>query len=249
MIVEMDKTYIKTLEDCGLSKNDAKVYLTLLHEGASSATVISKKSGLFRSNVYMALERLKEEGLVSEMFAEKKRLFQASDPSVLQTIIDEKRVRLQNIIPQLKIDHKLANKQMVEVLKGASALRNIFKHYVDLKKDIFAFGIPKHTVDVIGRIFQTDFIHKNRAENKQWMYHIYNSDALDRIKFLNTLPYTKACHLDPEFDCPVMTIVCGDEMSITSLDGDVTIVVIRNKELALVYKKYFDVLWEKAKNN
>lgn len=236
------------LAELGLSKNDSLVYLTLLREGHSTPTTISKKSGIFRANVYGSLERLKVKGLVSEINEDKKRFFQASNPNALLTLLKEKELRLKSLLPELILDHQLAQKNEVEVYNNIAALRNLFHHYLDLGDDIYCYGVPKIAVNLVGEYFQ-NVIHKKRAQQKQWMYHIYNSDAKERINFLNKLPYTKARSLPPEFDCPVATIICGDEMSINLFqENKCTIIVIRNKEIANVYQKYFQVLWNKAKD-
>jgi hypothetical protein len=247
--MEQNLSRMQLLEDCGLSRNDARVYLTLLKQGAGTPTAISRHSGLFRANVYGCLRRLQSRSLVSEVHEDNKRMFQAAEPAALLTALDEKKVRLQSVLPQLQLDHDLAQKKVVEVFHGPRALRNLFHHYVSSKSDIYAFGIPRGTVYIIGVEFQNTVVHKQRAKQKQWMYHIYNSDAGERIEFLNTLPYTKAAHLPKEFDCPVMTVVCGDEVSITSFNGkEVFITVIRNIDMAAGYRKYFDVLWERTQN-
>ncbi len=235
------------LAELGLSKNDSLVYLTLLREGKNNPTVISKKSGIFRANVYGSLERLKVKGLVSEINEDKKRFFQASNPNALLTLLKEKELRLKSILPELVLDHQLAQKNEVEVYNNIAALRNLFHHYLELGDDIYSYGVPKIAVNLVGEYFQ-NVIHKKRAQQKQWMYHIYNSDAKERVNYLNSLPYTKTRSLPPEFDCPVATVICGDEINIAHYKKDkCMIIVIKNKDIANAYKKYFQVLWNKAK--
>ena len=235
------------LGELGLSKNDSKVYLTLLKDGPNTVTVISKKSGVHRANVYGTLERLKVKGLVSEYVEQMKRIFRGAEPSILITLLQEKELKLKALLPQFMLEHQLSQKNsVVEVYESISAIRNIFQHYLDLRENIYAFGIPKIAIDLVGDYFQ-NVIHKKRAQQKQWMYHLYNSNAVERIKFLNTLPYTEARYLDTEFNSPVATVICGDELSIMSLNADKCIlVVIRIKEMAEIYQKYFQVLWAKA---
>ena len=53
------------LEEIGLSKNEAKIYLTLLRLGNVTATDIIKESGVHRSNVYDVLDSLVKKGCVA----------------------------------------------------------------------------------------------------------------------------------------------------------------------------------------
>ena len=235
------------LSELGLSKNDSKIYLTLLKHGPSTVTIIPKQSGIHRANVYSALERLRNKGLASDVIQKDKKLFGPADPSLLINLLQEKEMKLRAMLPQFSLDYSISQKEnTVEVYNGAAAFRNLFLHYLEVGKNIYAFGIPEGSVSVVGEYFQNT-IHKRRAKNKQWMYHIYNSAATDRMKFLNTLPYTNARHLPKEYDIPVITLVCGDEVAIVSVkEHKPTIVIIHNKDMAEAYQKYFMILWEKA---
>ncbi len=236
------------LQELGLSKNDARVYTTLLQESANTISAIAKRSGIHRANVYDAMSRLKSKGLLAESTKNGKKAFKAANPASLINLLHEKELKLNEVLPQFKLDYHMSeNSNMVEVYEGAAAIRNVFQHCVEIKEDIYAFGLPKNIIHLIGEHFQ-NAIHKKRAKQKQWMYHIYNSDATKRMKFLNTLPYTKARALSPAFDCPVTTVVCGDQVCVMSIDSDKpTIIIIRNKEMAKAYQKYFQILWEKTR--
>ena len=84
----------KVLEEIGLSKNEAKVYLSLVYLGCTTAGKIAKHSKVPRPNVYDALERLQEKGLVSYVMKDDKKHFEASDPNALMNILKEKESKL-----------------------------------------------------------------------------------------------------------------------------------------------------------
>ncbi len=236
------------LLELGLSRNEAKVYTSLLREGVCNISSLAKRCVIHRANVYESLERLKNKGLLSETIQNSKRILQVAEPAALATLLREKELRLKEVLPQFQIDYQMSQKQeMVEVYNGSGAIRNMLTRSLEKGGNIYAFGIPKSIMGLIGEYFLKN-IHKTRAKKKQWMYHIYNSDACERAKYLNTLPYTQARSLSPEFDCPVVTLICGDEVYIMSLNSNPIVVVrINNKEMAEVYCKYFQILWEKTK--
>lgn len=242
----VDSSKEEMLTDLGLSKNDSKVYLALLRNGSNSISSVAKASSIHRANVYEAISRLKAKGLVSEVSINSKKMYLAAEPSALQTIIKEKELKLNSLLPELLLDYELRNtSDIVQVFEGVKAIRDVTRRYVSIGKDIYVFGVPKIAIGLIGSYLQNN-IHKQRAKQKQWMYHIYNSDAMERIKFLNTLPYTKARYLAPSYDFPVTTRICGDEVSITLYSQKPLTFVIRSKEMAESYRKYFQILWEKA---
>ncbi len=249
MLLKMDVAKLlkeEALTSLGLTKNETRVLLTLFREGANTIAVIAKMGGLHRANTYEAVESLKQKGLINYIKDGNKTIFQATDPSNLLNILKEKELLLENILPQLKIDHTLSSKKnSIEIFEGVNAIRNLMNHYVEKNEGIYDYGVPKMAITLLGGFFQNS-IHKKRAKQKQWMYHIYNSDAKERINFLNTLPYTKAKCLGPEYDFPVTTRICGDEVSITLYSENPVTIVIKNKQMADTYKKYFEILWSKC---
>jgi len=240
----------QTLMDLGLSQNESKIYISLLETGSTSATKIAQKSGVHRVNVYDSLTKLKEKGLVSELSSEGKKNYQASPPQALKNILKEKEIRLNKIIPELELSNNLnKNNQAVEIYESNDFIRTLFLHFLELNQPIFAIDAPSFAIQKVGKFFQ-EVIHKRRAQQKQIMYHIYNRDAIDRIKFLNTLPYTHARYLDQENKNTVLTLICGNETAILILnenpDQKTSNIVIKNPQIADAYRAHFWLLWDKA---
>ena len=239
----------RILASLGLTQNEARVYLALSSLGLATATKISSMSKVHRVNVYDAIEKLKKRGLISHVINEGKKYFQATSPQNLLNILKEKEIMLQSILPQLELNEKLGHdKSDVEIQEGVSAIRNLFLHYLDMNEDILDFGATKNAINLLGQSFQNT-IHQRRIKQKQRMLHIYNADAMERIKYLNTLPYTEARYLLPELTIPVCTRICGNEMSITHWTEKPVTIIIRNSQMAEAYKKYFWILWEISKKN
>ncbi len=244
----MDLAYREeTLQDLGLTKNESRVLLSLLQKKSASATEIAHDSKVHRVNVYDAIEKLKRIGLVSELSIDGKKVFSAAHPENLLNILHEKELKLKTILPQLLIDYTMTQKSCsVNLYEGANSIRKTLLRFMETKKPIYAWGIPCKITDIIGKTFLEE-VHKKRATQKQWMYHIYNRDAIERGKHLNTLAFTKSRHLPEDYDCPVATNLCDDELIMFFLDDPVLTISIKSKQLAAAYEKYFWVLWEKAK--
>lgn len=237
----------KILRNLGLSQNEARVYLSLLETGLAGATKIAQQSKVHRVNVYDAIEKLKDRGLVSEITKNNKKFFQAAHPDNLKNILKTQEIKLQSILPQLQINYDMVEdgKQDVKMYEGFNAIRTIYLRYIETNKPIVTFGVPQGAVQKLGTFFQ-DEIHNRRAQQKQWMYHIYNEDALERIKTLNTTPFTKARCLKKGITSPVTTRVCGEEVSITFYYENPLTIVIKNKDMADSYLHYFWILWDVA---
>jgi sugar-specific transcriptional regulator TrmB len=235
----------QTLEEIGLSKNEAKVYLSLIYLGCTTAGKIAKNSKVPRPNVYDAVERLQEKGLVSHMMKNEKMHFEASDPSALMNIIKEKENKLNTLLPKLMLNQQLAKASEAHIAEGMKAVKNMFLHFLEINQTLFVYGAPKIAVELI-RPFLENF-HLQRAEKKMWMKHIYNSDAIERVKYIKkNLKFTDARVLPKEYDSPIATHICGDEVVFILWQANPLVIQIKNKELAKAYKGYYDILWQKA---
>ncbi len=237
------------LQDIGLTKNETKIYLSLLKKRKATATEIAEESRVHRVNVYDSIKKLKIHGLVTELLIDGKKVFSATDPKNVMNIVKEKEVKLNTILPELEMLHSFNKKSCdVDIYETKNAIRKQFLRFVDKGEPIYYWGIPKEFLGIIGKKFQEE-IHKRRAKKKQWMYHIYNSDAKDRSDYLNTIPYTKSRLLSSEYDSPIATAISGDELILNLLtkENKLISVSIQNKLMAEAYEKYFWIIWEKAK--
>jgi len=234
----------EVLQELGFSKNEAIVYLALLSLGSSTAGKVAEQCKLHRTNVYDALERLSEKGIVSHMIKDNTKIFEATDPNHLKQLLDEKKMHLEAVLPQLLLDKQIAAKTSAHVYEGTKALRAVLFDMLRHNETICTYGIPK-IVPEITKPFIDQF-HMQRIKKKIIMKHLYNENAKERIAHLNTLQYTEAKYLPEKFNTPVTTLVCGNETIIVNWDKPITFILIENKALADAYKNYFEILYSNA---
>ena len=239
---------LEVFQQLGLTKNESKVLNILYKKGRCSLTEISKFAGIHRANTYDAIDGLSSQGLVTTIQNEGKKLYQAVPPANLINIVKVQEMMVQEIIPKLELDYSYGTKKnLVEIKEGAKAIRDLFLHYLDLNKTIYTYNVPKGAVGRFGVAFQNRF-HEMRIKQKQKMYHIYNSDATERVKILQKMEYTPVRMLPTKFDGPMCTRICGDLITFTFYDMPKPLTVtFRNEAVAKSYEKYFFVIWNKAK--
>src|SRR3989344_1200483 len=92
----------RTLEELGLTKNEITVYLELLKLESTTTGPLIKETGLANSRVYNSLESLIKKGLVTYIVKNNVKYFRAEDPSHLLEKLEEKKAKLQQLIPELK---------------------------------------------------------------------------------------------------------------------------------------------------
>ncbi len=236
------------LEDIGFSKNEAKIYLALIELGNATASEVAKVSRVHRTNVYDALKGLIKKGVVSYVINNETKCYEATDPKNLLYVLKEKENSLNEIIPELNLKKQLAPKKSeVHIFEGTRAIKDILEHFLEMKTDRCDYGAPKTASEKIGKGWLEDY-HKRRIKKKLFLRHIYNEDAIDRIKYLNTLNYTEVRFLPKEYNSPVSTEICGDEVVLMMWDEQEPIAIqIINEKVANAYRHYFELMWEIAK--
>ena len=235
----------ETLIEAGLSPNEAKIYIALLENGLSSIIKIADYTKLHRSNVYDSVKKLMQKGLAASIQKEQTVFFEATNPTALLRIVEEKALKIKAVLPQLLLNQKMAaEKGEAHLFEGVGAFTNILYGFLEYNEPILAFGIPRITPELMKH--KIPHFHKERIKRKIPMKHIYNFDAQERISFLNKLPYTEAKHLPESFDSQVSTNICGDQTILTVWIKPIISIQIINKLVAESYKKYFALLWQAA---
>lgn len=236
----------KALTDVGFSKNEAKVYLSLLRLGPSTAGVIAARANIHRTNVYDALDRLTEKSIVTYIFKGNKKYFEAVNPSQITDILKERMAKFESAVPTLQLDYQQSkDATKAQIFEGVVGIKAITNDMLREGKSIVAFGIPKDMAERI-KSFVSIF-HKRRIEKKIHMKHLYDADSKERIAYLNTLPYSEAAFIQHEYGSPATTTIYGDKVAFYIWSDPPASILIESKRMAEQYRKYFDILWKMAK--
>lgn len=235
------------LIESGLSKNEAKVYIALLDIGSATAGKIAEKSGVHRTNVYDALDRLIEKGLITYIYKKETKHYQATEPENLLNIIKEKELHLTQILPELKLAKQLSKvKPRADILEGPQALKTAFYDLLKYKQTIYIVGVPKEAPITIKHWIEQ--FHKEHAKRKIWMVHIYNPGAQERMKYLKKLPYIKIRCLPEKYDSPVSTLSCGEDVLIIMWNIKPMLTIkVHDPSFSKSFSKWFNLMWELAK--
>lgn len=240
------------LEEIGLAGNEVKVYLALLELGSALAGEITKKSGVNRTNVYDALDRLIEKGLVSYVIMANRKYFQASSPERIVKFLDEreedikrKKELINSIIPELEIKRKLSKEeQEATIYKGKKGLKSIAEDILNTKKVLLVFGAEGKFVE-----FFTHYAeqwHMRRGKLKIRLKIIYN-EKLRAKKSKAKFPLSHIKFNKNLYETPATTWIYGDKVAIIVWSEQPLVTLIRSKEVAKSYRQFFNVLWNNSK--
>lgn len=229
----------KELEQLGLTKNEAKIYLALLDKGPSLAGNISQLTGIHRRSVYDAVERLIKKGIIGYIKQNNRKYFEAVDPENLFKLLKEKEECLNSIMPKLKVRHKyVQKKQETNFFKGKDGLKSIFEDQLN-SKEIFILGASSTANKILKYYF--NWFDKRRVQKKV-LVHMITTDKEIKI------PLAKIKYLPKKYSAPAAINIYQDKVAIILWSEEKPLaILIKNEEIMKSYKTYFDLMWKIAR--
>lgn len=239
----------EALEDLGLTRNEAIVYISLLDLGKAHIGQIADKTKMHRRTIYDCLERLEDRGLISFIIEGKTRVFLPVNPQKLREIIKEKEFKIENILPKLfEIAKKSKVKTQVVVHKGKEGLKNIMEDVLKNKPSVLysltSAGKGSKTLP-----FYVPQFHKKRVKTNIKLEIIFgkNKQAIERANELKKIKLTEVKFIDTEYVIPISLWIYNNKIVLLIWPSEIGI-LIENKETAETFKNYFNILWKVAKS-
>ncbi len=248
---------IETLKKAGLTGGEARVYLAITELGETTVGNIVDKSKVTKSIIYQILEKLIEKGLISFIYKEKTKYFQAAPPDNLITFLENQKKSIEDtekeikeILPQLLLKRAYSKKSNVTVYEGFKGIMTVYtKRFEVLKKgeEYLNFGLPAIQPEHHHAFWEKD--HKERVKRKIKARLLYNQKVSDKIlKNRNSYWGCDARRMPFDIETPSWILLYKDTVVIAIPQGINPIAIeINNPEIARSFERYFEWYWEKSK--
>ncbi|MBU1203719.1 MAG: hypothetical protein KKG60_01480 [Nanoarchaeota archaeon] len=234
----------KILENIGLTRNQAEIYLALLKLGSATAQQIIKESGMHRSPVYDNLEKLQEHGLVSYVVKDFKKYFQAVPPKKLYSYLEEKKQELAEAMPELeKLEGMKKEEINASIFKGKEGLKTIHLDMLKEGKDIYVLGgkgLIFSELEYFIPHFEKERIKKGLKWKILW-------DKEKTKKEVSKKPLVEGKVLPKGFDSNCVVNVFGNKVAIFLWKETYpSAFVIDNKDVSDSFRKWFNLIYNKV---
>jgi hypothetical protein len=161
-------------------------------------------------------------------------------------LLKEKENSIQEIIPEmLEFYNKTKEKEETLFFKGKNGLKSVFEDQISEGKEILII----HTSNLAYEMFDIYFhwFDKRRKEKKIGTKIIFNENQKEKTS-KNKVPLSEIKYLPKNYENPAAINVYGDKVAIIHWSKENPfVIVIKNKEIAEGYRKYFDLIWRVAK--
>jgi len=243
------KNNLKILD---LSDKEIEIYLACLELGFVNVKQLARKTFIKRTTIYDILQNLEDKGLIGQTQEGKKRLFYATEPIKLIELLDKKRQQLFAALPELNNLYQEGRaKARARFIEGFDDLKALFN-------DLFT-DHPNSEIHVLGLnelLKRDDFIdffkfyHRKRKEHKIKL----NLMLTKKIEKMFKDKYIKAGMIYKtdevkfvNFTFPSGIFIFKDWVINIMADGNVTAYVLKSKDNAERYRKYWQTFWQRAK--
>jgi sugar-specific transcriptional regulator TrmB len=242
----------KQLEELGLTRNESFVYLFLLKKGETTTGSIIKETQIVNSQVYETLNSLISRGLVSFNVQKDGKHFSACDPKKFTEIEEERKKKVQELIPELLSLKNSGQKETITaVYEGYDGFKTAFKKIIDdcpSGKEIFILGFSEQQDKTESlRLFLSNMNLKS-AKKRHKLKIILDSSTKetlgkDRAKEKNT----EVRYMPRGYVSPAAMDIFEDYVYMFLWEEKPFVFMIKNKVIAESFKTYFKFLWGVAK--
>lgn len=245
--------YTELFQEIGLSPNEAKIYETLLHIGVAGVGDISTKANVHRRNVYDALQRLVQKGLVFTTFQKNENRYSAVDPNKLMELVREKQVHLAEALPDLqKMYQSDPPQNAAYIYRGVEGYKNYRRDLLRVSKEYFFLGAKGLWLSPqIDDGFRKRFVLPVQKDGSIKQKILFDARVPKLLPQAIKDVQPKSYKILPErYNTNGVVDIFGDyvvtfaNVAVGELSDDVTIFVMRNQSLADSYKTWFQFIWD-----
>ncbi|MFQ5821227.1 MAG: TrmB family transcriptional regulator [Candidatus Heimdallarchaeota archaeon] len=157
----MDEHILSALQDLGLTRSEARVYVALVASGVSAATDIARDARVPHPRIYDIIANLSDKGLV-EIQTGKRRKYKAIRPDVaFERLLKRFRERGEQVTHYLSKIYNNAKKEIPSIwmLKGRNNIINKISEILDKVENELLLAIPANMLGTLKK-------HLKRAEKK-----------------------------------------------------------------------------------
>lgn len=241
---------LEILEQLGLSPNEAKIYEALLDLKEAGVGEISSKAEIHRRNVYDAINRLIDKGLIFPILSKNERIYSPVDPDKLTEIIKEKEINLNRSLPELR--KRFASRQGTQeayIYRGVEGFKNYLRDVLRVGKDVHMIGAKLGWFDPSLKTFLGQFLKEAKRKNITF-HHVYDEivkeKGQDAVKILGG----EYRFIPSEYSTESAIDIFGDYivtftgLSLKKIDNDVTLFILKDERLAESYRTWFKFIYD-----
>lgn len=243
----------ETLEQFGLSENEAEIYLIMLETGHSSVLDISKCCCIKRSTIYLIIENLIKKSLVKVVPKGRNKVYLAESPEIIIKMMDDKKRKMEEIMPSLlNMYGEKSEKPNIKFYEGKDGIRSAYKNVFKSKKEILWYGASMEFLNVFPEKENSVLVYAKDNKDFPGYRAILNNikSVKDKARERNAINNNKIKRkviTGSLFFKNTFNVIYDNKIIIGSVINEFFVVEIESKAVADAYRVMFELAWQTAK--
>lgn len=243
------------LEDIGLTRGEATVYISLLKIGETTSGKIVEEAQISSGKIYEILEKLIKKGLVSFIIRKKIKYFSAVSPNRIMEYLGEKeeglrakKIEFLRYLPELlALEGSHKKEYEVRLYMGFKGVQNvIFEALSELKSsdEVLAMGIFSNKPEQFNLLWPK--WHKERIKKRIPCRVIFSEKGTNYRELFKKMNYTHTRTINGL--TPAAVDVIGNRVLVFTHGDNPSCISIKHPEVVQSFKTFFETLWKQAKS-
>jgi len=231
------------------SNKQAEVYLKLLKLWSEKASTIASETNIKRASIYAILEELLSMWVITYTLEWKIKYFKALNPQKIIKLIESKKQKALNILPDLEnmMNFWNINKPKVTYFRWVEWVKNIYDDTLNCKyKTVYQIIKVKEHLHFLWKKYIQNYID-NRV--KRWIsaysIHPLVNDFHNDIYAETSEKYKRTCrYVDENMFSASMIMIYDNKVAVMSTKKEDFGFLIESHEFSKSMKVFFDIMWK-----
>ncbi|MDP4039663.1 MAG: helix-turn-helix domain-containing protein [Candidatus Pacearchaeota archaeon] len=241
------------LEELGLSRQEANIYVATLKLGVAKASQIAQKSGIMRGGVYYILKLLKEKGYVNEVIKSGVQYYGAVSPERILDIVEEERNRKKEIMKEIigdlkEMQQSAIERPLMEIYEGYEGFKTIFSKLIEKPKQEFRCYMSADILNYLPH-FHEQFRKRRSQQDIKIRTITERTPVIESIKKLDKKELRETRYNDVLLkNTHILYYILDDAVVIIRANKKEQMAIyIKDENLAQLQKNIFEKEWKQSK--
>ncbi len=235
------------LEDIGLNRREARVYLAVLQHPEASLADVTRITLTPRMSCYTILRALLQKGFIDTLVKKKHRYFIAVPSVKIFERLARRADEFKEAVPRFERHSRVGQAvPRVRFFEGIDGIRAVFRRILDEKRPFSAITCIED-IEQVAKTYFKEFIRQRIKQNlKVWLLTNRTPASL-RLKQKDGQELRETRFVPEKYRFHTAEYILQESVATLSLKQDPpTALLIEDQEIARTHTMYFELLWNQA---
>jgi len=234
------------LVELGLMENEAKVYFASLSLGPATVLKIARSAQTKRTTVYSVVENLKQKGLMNVEVKGLKKLYVAQSPEKLNSMIEARRQKLKDSLPELlSLFNLKGGESFIKYYEGLESIKSVYEGLIqDIKPhEDYCIVADQQKWISLDKEYFLDFTRRRAKLPINIRLLLQDTPTAREFKQYEKNYNFKIKILPKSTQLTTNLVIIPQRVVIHQLTPPLVAIIIENKSVIQMHKEMFEIMW------